>query len=404
PEVSHDGAGRRRAAADAAGEEPGRRPAVQDGQGSAADADRPVDPSLQHRRAAAADQRRARTDEPGRPAALAVPRKPDVRPVAPGAAVGAARHHRAVAGLPSRPRRQRFPSVDPLRPALRGAHVGRRGSQDRAGHDPHPRRQMVRAAHVDHPAAEAAAGGLIGSAAGVRDARVAALRALAIDGLARMYDEARGLFVFCVRRTAGAVVPEGHSHRYTAISLLGLANESRAVQEQVLRGRSLRDAAQALVQAASGISNLGDLSVIAWAGHVCGCDTTPVWAHIAALRPDVRRHPTVEVAWTLSALATDASSRADGLRDRLADRLCRAFSADVALFPHILEESSSTARHVSCFADFVYPTLALAQYALLTGSQNAARCATRSAEAMCERQGAAGQWWWHYDCRTGRVL
>jgi len=263
---------------------------------------------------------------------------------------------------------------------------------------------MVRAAHVDHPAAEAAAGGLIGSAAGVRDARVAALRALAIDGLARMYDEARGLFVFCVRRTAGAVVPEGHSHRYTAISLLGLANESRAVQEQVLRGRSLRDAAQALVQAASGISNLGDLSVIAWAGHVCGCDTTPVWAHIAALRPDVRRHPTVEVAWTLSALATDASSRADGLRDRLADRLCRAFSADVALFPHILEESSSTARHVSCFADFVYPTLALAQYALLTGSQNAARCATRSAEAMCERQGAAGQWWWHYDCRTGRVL
>lgn len=264
---------------------------------------------------------------------------------------------------------------------------------------------MVRAAHVDHPAAEASASGVIEPAAtGIGDPRVAALRSLAIEGLARMYDDTRGLFVFRVRRSARGLVREGHSYRYSAMSLLGLANEDSAVQRDVLRGRSLQQVAQALVHSSSSISNLGDLSVIAWAGHVCGCDTTPVWAHIAALRPDVRRHPTVEVSWTLSALATDASSRAEALRDRLADRLCRAFASDVALFPHTLEESSPATRHVTCFADFVYPTLALSQYARLTGNQEAARCAARSAEAMCERQGAAGQWWWHFDYRTGRVL
>ena len=268
---------------------------------------------------------------------------------------------------------------------------------------------MVRAAHVDHPAAEASTGRLSGTAPSIAAAAerrdtIAGLRSLALRGLAEMYDEARGLFVFRVRRTSSGRVREGHSHRYSAISLLGLAGEPRDVQQRILQGRSLRDAAQALLDAAPAIDNLGDLAVIAWAGHICGCETTPVWTRIAALCPDTRRHATVEVAWTLSALAADSSRRTEGLRDRIADRLCRAFARDAALFPHTLEDAGVATRHVSCFADFVYPTLALAQYAIATGDDRAATCAAISAKAMCARQGEDGQWWWHYDNRTGRML
>ncbi len=210
--------------------------------------------------------------------------------------------------------------------------------------------------------------------------------------------------MFRVRRTASGLVREGHSYRYSAISVLGLAGEPHDAQQRVLRGRTLPDLAKALVDAAPNIENLGDLAVIAWAAHVCGCDTTPVWTRIAALGPDTRRHPTVEVAWTLSALAADPARPTDGLRDRIADRLSRAFARDAALFPHTLEEGGATGRHVSCFADFVYPTLALAQYAIATGDDRAASYAALSAKAMCARQGDAGQWWWHYDYRNGRII
>ena len=91
-----------RAAARAAGAERGRRPAVQAGEGSAGDPRRAVDSAVQPRRAAAADQRHARPDEPGRPAAVAVPREPDVRALARRPPLGATWHHGTLAGLPSR--------------------------------------------------------------------------------------------------------------------------------------------------------------------------------------------------------------------------------------------------------------------------------------------------------------
>jgi hypothetical protein len=75
------------------------------------------------------------------------------------------------------------------------------------------------------------------------------------------------------------------------------------------------------------------------------------------------------------------------------------------MFPHNLGGRAGGLRgHVCCFADLVYPVHALARYAELFGDAEARDVALRGAGAMCARQGPDGQWWWHYDRRTGEIV
>jgi hypothetical protein len=271
----------------------------------------------------------------------------------------------------------------------------------------------VRAADVDHSAApDAAAVAVIDAPAPPAAPRttgiVRELRALAIEGLERMYDREARRFAFRVRPDRGAIVREGHSVRYTAMSLIGLAGEPSGVARQVLRGASIQDVARRLVDEAEAdrIHNLGDLAVTAWAAASVGCATDRVWARIVERGPDSRPHPTVEVAWTLSALTVDRTAPSGDLAHRLADQLMSACTPGTRIFPHRMNEPRRAGgrAHVACFADLVYPTLALAQYGAAERHAAAIDCASRSAATMCRLQGAAGQWWWHFDYRTGRVL
>jgi len=52
----------------------------------------------------------------------------------------------------------------------------------------------------------------------------------------------------------------------------------------------------------------------------------------------------------------------------------------------------------------VYPIQALALYNKLSGDRAALDVAGRCARQICAKQGNAGQWWWHYDRRTGEVV
>jgi hypothetical protein len=93
------------------------------------------------------------------------------------------------------------------------------------------------------------------------------------------------------------------------------------------------------------------------------------------------------------------------LRRDLAARLLASFSHRSGIFPHVVGEAGSGARsHVSCFADLVYPIHALSHYFKVSGEAAARDAARRCAEQICRLQGPAGQWWWHYDRRTGRVI
>jgi hypothetical protein len=116
---------------------------------------------------------------------------------------------------------------------------------------------------------------------------------------------------------------------------------------------------------------------------------------------------TVELAWTLSALA--AAPEGAGVSEaarRAFTRLMTGFSQDAGVFAHRCGTRSRGGfrAHVACFADQVYPIQALSRFHKAFGCEEALAAAERCAEQICRVQGSGGQWWWHYDARTGKVL
>ncbi len=230
------------------------------------------------------------------------------------------------------------------------------------------------------------------------------LRALALRALARMYDPGPGLFVHCLRRSSGRIAAEGHSRRYSAIALLGLASEPAANAETVLGGSQLSGLAARLLSDVERVSNLGDVALTLWATRASGHPEWPrALARLRELRPEAGRQACVELAWALSALSAGPKDIPGGLSEAVAERLLSAFHPVSELFPHVLGDGGARS-HVSCFADLVYPIQALSLYARATGDSAAGSVARRCAERVRSLQGPSGQWWWHYDLRTGRVV
>jgi hypothetical protein len=61
-------------------------------------------------------------------------------------------------------------------------------------------------------------------------------------------------------------------------------------------------------------------------------------------------------------------------------------------------------RNVGCFGDQVYPIQALARLHASADDPVSLAAAEKCAERLCQLQGPAGQWWWHYDARTGGMV
>jgi hypothetical protein len=115
--------------------------------------------------------------------------------------------------------------------------------------------------------------------------------------------------------------------------------------------------------------------------------------------------PTVELAWALTALSLGVGNGASKeVLTRVAMLVRSAFEPESGLFRHTVGSRSGLRGHVACFADLVYPVQALAHFHRATGDGEALRIAERCGRAMCESQGLDGQWWWHFDARTGKTV
>jgi len=233
-------------------------------------------------------------------------------------------------------------------------------------------------------------------------------RAIAIQTLPRMYYDDQRLFAFRLRKSGCEEIREGTSRRYTAIVLIGLADESRDVAAEVLGGHRPEDVCTRLLEDIDGMTDLGEVALTTWAARALRHSKAP--AAIRALRrmePWLRPYPTVELSWALTALVIDGSDVTDMAQAQMTARtLLASFNPESGIFPHGSPGSQvpRLRAHVSCFADLVYPVQALSYYHLVTGDAPAAEAAIRCASHTCQLQGSAGQWWWHYDVRTGRVL
>ncbi len=234
------------------------------------------------------------------------------------------------------------------------------------------------------------------------------LRALSLRSLPRMYDAEAGLFVHHLSRKDGRDVVEGLSPRYTAITLLGLADEPDDVLREILSGQERMDVCGRLLSRTAETTELGEAALALWAGRALGHpDAVKALERVRALDPVEGVHPTVEIAWCLTALQISGGEPTDpGLSERIAARLLASYSVESGVFPHWPKgvKGPLLRSHVSCFADQVYPTQALAHYHRQTGDLQALAAANRCASRICELQGPAGQWWWHVDARTGNVV
>jgi len=234
------------------------------------------------------------------------------------------------------------------------------------------------------------------------------LRSIAISSLARMYLPEERLFAFRLRRDGEGEVLEGVSRRYTATALIGLVGENEDTKAKVLGAHSLGEVCGRLIAGIEASQELGEVALTAWAARML--EDPCADKAIDTLRgkdPAGGAYPTVELSWALTALVIDGSEATDmALAERLARLLMDSFRPESGLFPHSPSTKSLPAlrAHVSCFADFVYPVQALSYYHQATGDARAAEIACRCAERMCGLQGPEGQWWWHFDIRTGRVV
>jgi hypothetical protein len=234
---------------------------------------------------------------------------------------------------------------------------------------------------------------------------VSKMRRIAVWALRDMYRPQEGLVVFRKKKGANGITYEGLSRRYTAIVLIALANEESAVVEGILGGQAPGSVCRRLEQHLSAAPNLGDAALTLWA--CCVHNLGDRRQSREMLRERIRYaswYPTVEAAWALKALCVDRDAEAGDLRERLAKELMAAFNPAAAVFSHSIGNRRSFRDHVSCFADQIYPIQALCAYHRLMENKRALEIAGRCAEKICDVQGASGQWWWHYDRRTGKVI
>lgn len=229
---------------------------------------------------------------------------------------------------------------------------------------------------------------------------------LSLAGLPEMYRPDEELFVFCRRRHEDGVHPEGVSRRYTAITALGLAERTPEAAAPVLHGGSVHQLCARLLRDVDTVTNLGDVALTLWLAHRVGhAQASRAADQLHALRPLEDPQYVVELAWCAAALSMDPSPTAQCrvLRRAVAQRLMSSWNAAGHLFPHRIGSGAGVRGHVGCFADQVYPIQALSLYFAVEREVAALQIADRVAARICELIGPAGQWWWHYDARSGRV-
>ncbi|HNQ21951.1 MAG TPA: hypothetical protein PKK06_02545 [Phycisphaerae bacterium] len=234
------------------------------------------------------------------------------------------------------------------------------------------------------------------------------LRRLALRALRRMYLPERRCFAFRLRRPNGQDVLEGVSRRYTAMVLLGLVGEEAAASEQVLHGHTPQQVADTLAAEVDAMSDLGEVALTLWCLRAWGHGgVEAAWRRVLAFDPAHGSYPTVEFAWVLSALSAGGLlPGAEEYAAKLEQRLRASYQPRSGLFPHWPDAAQAVRwrAHISCFADLVYPIQALSLYSQAARHPQALDVAGHAADRMCQLQGPAGQWWWHFDVRTGHIV
>ncbi len=205
-------------------------------------------------------------------------------------------------------------------------------------------------------------------------------------------------------------VTEGFNIRYAAISQIGIARWLKYHPDDEYR---LPQLWSRITDNFDKITNIGDLALSVWAGaqsHVDNCNQfvemlRKIWIGQADLCN------AVELGWVIQActiVLNEIENLSYDLETVLADaykRLVILFNEKTNLFYRHIRSTLAEiiSKRIACFADQVYPVLALTSYGVICNNQNSIEIASRVVDQLCRHQGPLGQWWWHYDVPGGRI-
>ncbi len=187
---------------------------------------------------------------------------------------------------------------------------------------------------------------------------------------------------------------------------LGLSRLPMTQQADVLAGCRARDLVARTAERARTCSDPGAVALAAWAAaEVNGAHPTALLHRLARCVRSGVPLATVDLAWIVTALTAVRLEGTEDLFDLAVRRLLDAQGAQ-GIFPHHVPPQAQAPwrAHVGSFADQIYPVQALARGYALTGDPALLEAANLTAQRLCDLQGPAGQWWWHYDTRTGGVV
>jgi hypothetical protein len=184
------------------------------------------------------------------------------------------------------------------------------------------------------------------------------------------------------------------------------AKSSLSEQKDVLAGTRATELVARTARRAEDCGDPGAMALAAWAlAEVNGAYPKQLLDRLAQCVHSARPLATVDLAWIVTATTAVRREGTGDLFEVAVHRLLQAQGAE-GIFPHVLPARSQSPwrPHVGSFADQVYPVQALARGYALTGDAPLLEAANRTAQRLCDLQGPAGQWWWHYDTRTGGVV
>lgn len=259
------------------------------------------------------------------------------------------------------------------------------------------------------------AGSLMVQPADEAQATVQRFVKLALRGLVPMFDPQKQLFCYSLKKTERGMAQEGLSPRYTMMTLMGL---QRVEEAGGVSSVEIQPVLDALLANLDWVKDIGDLGVLLWTCALISPERlgeieSRIDLNSALTRyPSARRGVTMELAWFLTGLSNwvlACPEKQSQLRDLAFQTfaLLKKNRGEQGFFGHLSRGASVSGMargRIGSFADQVYPIYAMTRFSQAFQEASALQLALQCGRGLCEAQGSLGQWWWHYDSLSGRVL
>lgn len=244
---------------------------------------------------------------------------------------------------------------------------------------------------------------------------VAELCDMAAKGLRPMLDPEKQIFCYTYEQAEDGLARTGLSPRYTMMTLLGLHRYEVSGRPSPV---ATAPVLEALLQDTRRVNGAGDLGLLLWTcAELAPARVREVYEGLRAQEAltrfaDGRLGSTMEVAWYLTGLVSCLQAGCGDLpglaeQIRAAKEILKRNCGEAGVYGHRSRSKPPAGylrRRIGSFADQVYPTIALARLSQAHADHEAREMALRTATTMCELQGPLGEWSWHYDAATARVV